>query len=335
MPPKAKGGKKGGKKSKAAPVDPAEVIAAFQKQYAKTSKERGLDLLKLGPSEENGVLSTESTFARLVLQPSMPGPAVELAHLLTLLDTLAYYKYLRQLCIWQIPVGDAGCARLARYIRANKTVARIELHDCGVTADGCAFLAGALASNTVLARLSLDHNHMGDAGVNALAIALASNSTLQTLSLRFCAITPAGADACARLVGASSKLKELDLHGNELRAEGVTRCLGALATNTTIARLGLACTMWGPEGGVVDALLETMHANVTCNEYNIDGIPIGDAAALRLAAVLPARTHVTRLVTTEQLTQAVFHQIVKLTETNKKEWAKANKKKKKGKKAKK
>jgi Ran GTPase-activating protein (RanGAP) involved in mRNA processing and transport len=331
MPPKAKGGKKGGKKNaKSPPINPAEVIAAFQKQYTTMTKERSLDLLKLGPSEENGVVSTETTFARIVLQPSMPGPACELAHFLTLLDALAYYKYLQQLCVWQIPIGDAGCMRLARYLRTNKTVTRVELHDCGVTADGCAHLAGALASNSVLARLSLDHNHVRDRGVDALATALASNHALQALSLKFCAITPAGADACARLV-AVAKLKELELHGNELRAEGATRCLVALATNTTLTRLGLACTMWGPESAVIDALLETTQANVVCNEYNIDGNPIGDAAALRLAAVLPARQHVTRLVTTEQLTKAVFHEIVKLTATNKKEWAKAHKKKKRGK----
>jgi hypothetical protein len=55
MPPKASKKAGGKKKSKLPPVDPAEVVAAFQKQYAKTAKERGVDVLKLGPSEENAV----------------------------------------------------------------------------------------------------------------------------------------------------------------------------------------------------------------------------------------------------------------------------------------
>jgi hypothetical protein len=328
-PPGKKGAKKGAKKKES--DDPHEVVMAFQKHYVRLARERGQDPLKLGPSDENGALSTEHTFAKVVLSPHMPGPSCELPQFVTLLDALAFYKHLRHLCIWRIPLGDDGCTRLARFLRSSKTVTRLEIFDCAVGPEGCAQIAKALQTNTVLARLALDHNHIRDEGIEALASALEHNAALQSLSLSFCGATTDGAEACARLIR-TCHLKDLELHGNDLKALGAARCIEALKENATLLRLGLACTSWGGEGVVTAALLNTMDANKTCNEYNIDGNPIGDANALLFAAKLAALPHVTGLITTDQLSSSVFHQIAKLTDANRKEWVKRMKKGRKGRK---
>ncbi|KAG8470960.1 hypothetical protein KFE25_009381 [Diacronema lutheri] len=328
MPPKKGGTKrgKGGKKDKGADVDPTEVVTAFQKHYTRLSRERGLDALRLGAAEDNGVLSVEQVFTKVVLHPHMVGPTCELPHLVTLLDALAFYKHLRHLCIWQIPLGDDGCARLGRFLRSSKTVARVELLSCSIGGEGCALIGAAIQQSPVLSRLALDHNQIRNAGVNAMRASLESNSVLQSLSLRFCGVTPSGAEQCARLI-ATCRLKDLDLHGNELQALGAAMCLVALRDNAHITRIGLACTTWGAEGAVTQALINTMEANTTCNEYNIDGNPIGDANALKIAAALRQTAHVTAVVTTDQLTPAVFHEIAKLADANLKEWLKKHKKK--------
>lgn len=328
MPPK-KAGKKPAKKGKGADVNPAELIPAFQKGYARLAKERGLDgPLRLGAAEDNGVLDTEQLFTRVVLHPQMPGPPCGVAQFVTLLDALGSYKFLRCICVWSIPLGNEGCARLGRYLKSSQSADRVELLDCAIGAAGCAQIASAVKTSRTLTRLTLDHNPLGSGGVGALSDALQQGgSALQSLSLRFCGIAPDGAEACARLV-ASSQLRELDLRGSELQARGVLLCLAALRENAHMVRIGLACTSWGLEEAVVLALLETIRGNTTCNAYDIDGNPISDAHALELAAALRTAPHVTSLVTTDQLTPAAFHEIVKLTGANLKDWVKRNKKKK-------
>ncbi|KAJ1621587.1 hypothetical protein T492DRAFT_1068646 [Pavlovales sp. CCMP2436] len=337
MPPKKavkKAGAKGGKKDKGPEVDPAEVVVQFQKHYVRLAKDRGLDPLRLGSAEDNGVLSTEAVFTKVALHPLMPGPACDLPQLMTALDALAFYRFLRHLCVWRVPLAEEGSARLGRFLSASKTVARVELLDCNINTGGCAHVAAALQSNVILTRLSLDHNPIGESGVTALRAALEKNGSLQSLSLRFCGVQPGGAEALARLI-AACKLRDLDLQGNQLETLGACRCLEALRENVSLARIGLACTSWGADNAVTQALLETIEQNKTCNEYNIGGNPIGNANAIKLAAALRSTPHVTGLVTTDQLTPAIFHEIAKLADANLKEMLKRNKKKKGGKKKKK
>lgn len=324
MPPKK------GKKAKAEPIDPAQVVRAFQKPYVSLCKERGLDPLRLGPADDNYVLSTEYVFTKLVLHPNMKTPC-DLPSFVCVLDALASYKYLRHLCVWKVPLAEDGCARLSRFLLATKTLARVELLDCSIGSFGCTLIAEAIQASPVVTQLSLDHNQVCDAGVEALCAALQHNVALQSLSLRYCGITFDGAEQCSRLIG-TSRLKNLDLCGAELQALGAALCLAALKDNTSMTRIGLACTSWSSEGAVTQTLINAMEGNTTCNEYDIDGNPIGDANALKLALTLRKTPHVTSLRTTDQLTPALFNDIVKTAEANYKEWLKTRKKKK-GKKA--
>ena len=115
---------------------------------------------------------------------------------------LASNSTLRALRLCRAWVTDAGAVCLARGLRDNAGLHRLELAYDKIEVNGGAALAGALANKAgahvaacPLRHLDLSHNRLGDLGMATMAPDLAAAPQLQELLLQDCDIGAAGASA--------------------------------------------------------------------------------------------------------------------------------------------
>lgn len=91
--------------------------------------------------------------------------------------TLSKSRSLRKLDLrGNVDIGDSAVELLARGLKENNSLKKLDLSSCGVGDEGCAGLADALTINESLTHLKLHRNDISDGGLIALSEALNRNS---------------------------------------------------------------------------------------------------------------------------------------------------------------
>lgn len=91
--------------------------------------------------------------------------------------TLSKNRSLKKLDLrGNVDIGDSAVELLARGLKENGCLKKLDLSSCGVGDEGCAGLADALLANESLTHLKLHRNDISDGGLIALSEALNRNS---------------------------------------------------------------------------------------------------------------------------------------------------------------
>ncbi len=91
--------------------------------------------------------------------------------------TLSQNHTLRELNLCgNVTIGDNAVELIARGLRENTALHKLDLSSCGVKDEGCAYLADALMENQTLSALLLHKNEIGDGGLIALSETLSKRS---------------------------------------------------------------------------------------------------------------------------------------------------------------
>ena len=209
---------------------------------------------------------------------------------------------------------EKSCKAFMQYLRFNRTVTSIDLHDNSIDNNGLAHLARALTFNSKLSMLRVSGNdNVTVDGMTALFNGIMSNLTLQALVLE----TSAGAqtqgipipqlkglqpkeliDLASRRFGPVSAaliaelisrcrpvLFELGLDRNPLRAEGVSHIAEMLKTNDDIRELDLRFCSMHAEGA--KALAAALRVNTSVERALLLANQLGAEGAQHLIDMLP------------------------------------------------
>jgi hypothetical protein len=147
-------------------------------------------------------------------------------------------------------IGDIGAVGIAKALRFNSTLDRLELDENQIKDIGTNSLAWALQLNTTLKILALGNNQIGDDGAKNLAEALRSNTTLQILELGNNQIGDDGAKNLAEALRSNTTLKTLYLGKNQIGDQGAEALAEALEKNLTLTSFDLG------ENQIINKVLE-------------------------------------------------------------------------------
>ena len=136
------------------------------------------------------------------------------------------------------PFGDDGILFISSKLQHNKTLSKIGLLGCGLTAKGSVSVynitqllhlilitTGAICISKVfmvkqsLQVLNVSKNNIGEDGINAIAGAL-SNSQISELDVSGCGITLTGARSLGSGLVVNQSVKRLLVHDNPITEEG-------------------------------------------------------------------------------------------------------------------
>ncbi|KAG8125644.1 hypothetical protein E2320_020776 [Naja naja] len=157
---------------------------------------------------------------------------------------------LRDLCIGDNSIGDAGLAILCQGVQnPNCKVEKLWLWECNITAAGCKQLATIIGTKETLKDMSLLGNPVKDQGAEFLCQGLKDPKTkLQSLWLGQSSITEVCCDALAKLIVEKPSLRELDVSYSHIGDEGVLKlCEAVKNPNCNLKYLILYDTFWTSE----------------------------------------------------------------------------------------
>ena len=145
-------------------------------------------------------------------------------------EAMRFNPFLRQLCLFNDNLGDAGAAALVKGLRDNNiALVGLYLGDNQIGDTGAAALAAYMRDSTTLRVLDLGFNHIGDAGAAAFAEGLRANTALKELKLHHTRIGDAGAAALVESLRGNTALEYLQLHRTRISAPKVRKgCLSSL-----------------------------------------------------------------------------------------------------------
>eukprot|EP01079_Euglenida_sp_SAG-EU17-18_P010042 gene10042-266_t len=194
--------------------------------------------------------------------------------------------------------GDELVRKVARKLKDNHTVTKIDLSRNSVGNEGARDLAQLLLVNKRILSLKLAHNNIGDDGATALAQALVTNSALTKIDLRGNTIRKVGAESFAKMLQVNTTILKVDLGGNYVSNDGAVNfskvlkasnhtlrslslsdnhvddvgasaLASALERNTGLVSLHLASNQIGSEG--LSHLCHSLRANATMTKVDISG----------------------------------------------------------------
>ncbi|MCP3140484.1 DUF924 family protein [Pyxidicoccus xibeiensis] len=189
-------------------------------------------------------------------------------------DALMQDSKVTSLWLKRNPLKAAGMRPLAGLLRHNRTLAVLDLVNCGLLDEGLEVLLGAL---------------MGQG----------ANKTLKHLYLGTNGITAASAPRIARFLREDCALESLYLSCNRLGDEGVAQIAEGLAANRSLTRVSLASNRVGPQGAAALAEALTGHPSIALLDLGFTkatvavgelGNFIGDDGARALARMLKHNT---------------------------------------------
>ena len=135
------------------------------------------------------------------------------------------------LCIGSCNIGDEGAIALAKALKDNETLLKLEIH-CNLFGDeGAIAFAEMLKVNTTLKTLNLYGNKIGDKGAKALANALKVNKTLTHFYIGCNNIGDVGADNIADMLKVNRTLNLLDIHSNKIGNDGMEKIAEGIKGN--------------------------------------------------------------------------------------------------------
>uniref|UniRef100_A0ACB8G3T8 Uncharacterized protein n=1 Tax=Sphaerodactylus townsendi TaxID=933632 RepID=A0ACB8G3T8_9SAUR len=149
---------------------------------------------------------------------------------------------LRELCIGENKIGDAGAALLCQgVLNPNCKVEKLWLWECDFSAASCKDLANVIRTKESLKEMSLIGNDLKDEGMEHLCEGLKDpKAAIQSLWLRECGLTKACCKSVASVLSKNNSLKELQIGGNNLQDEGVAQiCEGLMDPSCTLESIWL------------------------------------------------------------------------------------------------
>jgi len=209
--------------------------------------------------------------------------------------------------------GPLTCKALAQYLRFNRSITSVDLHDNKVDDAGAASLTKALSSNDTLVTLRVSNNNIevpgavkifegldknfnleyivmestGGASAQGIPIpqlkGLKPNELIDLSSRRF---GPLSAEIIARLIQAYRPvLIELGIDRNPLKEAGTAAIAEMIKTNDDIKELDLRFCGLGPEGAVI--LANALRINTSVERCLMLQNQVGDAGTKAFIDMLP------------------------------------------------
>ncbi|CAJ1387592.1 unnamed protein product [Effrenium voratum] len=227
-----------------------DAVLALQRRIFYERASTTEELVQTGLAEEEvvtlaQVLSEYTQVRRLRITLSEMAPAAAKA----LGEALAAHPTLQEVecpgpdwCCLQIRGGgrDPLAKALAKALRTNPKITKVDLSCNEITADGAQALGDALAQNNSVTSLDLRGNCIGNVGAKALGDALAQNNSVTSLDLAVNELGDEGAKALAAALEINSAVTEIDLRNNRIRDEGAKALEEALKKNSTVTSLDLS-----------------------------------------------------------------------------------------------
>eukprot|EP00913_Durusdinium_trenchii_P015961 g14999.t1 len=200
-------------------------------------------------------------------------------------------------------VGDRLAQVIAKILKTNRSITRIDLAGNHISEVGLQAIADALLINHVVthiglqvdegfalerieerlkanraaaeAGMDLSGGRLGDTNVQVLAEALRLNRSVSHIYLQNNTITDLGAKAIAQMLMQNTSIRSIVLRGNEIGDSGVEALAKALQQNRSIQVIVLQNNHIGDVG--VEALAEAVRENDFILDIHLDGNPFGDA----------------------------------------------------------
>ena len=136
-------------------------------------------------------------------------------------------------------IGKDGATAIAQVITNNKTLKKLNIHRCNITATGTTAIANSLLHYTSLEVLDMSYNAIGKDGATAIAQVITNNKTLKKLNIHRCNITATGTTAIANSLLHNTSLEVLDISYNDIDECGATAIARAIIKSKTLKKLSL------------------------------------------------------------------------------------------------
>eukprot|EP01006_Ploeotia_vitrea_P040674 TRINITY_DN66446_c0_g2_i1.p1 TRINITY_DN66446_c0_g2~~TRINITY_DN66446_c0_g2_i1.p1 ORF type:complete len:1081 (+),score=140.50 TRINITY_DN66446_c0_g2_i1:81-3245(+) len=196
---------------------------------------------------------------------------------------------------------DKSVKQLARALKTNTHITKLDLSNNNVGDQGAAALASVLKVNRALTSINLTGNAVGDKGALTLAEALKANGSLATLVLDHNSVTDKGADALLEVMGTNHALKTVTFECNRatgVKSQQIRAACNVNATPITLkelipkiqsrdrttARLNLSHHNY--DDTAIEILCEELIDNTVCRRLNLSFNMITPRGAQALARLI-------------------------------------------------
>ena len=191
-------------------------------------------------------------------------------------------KKLDEFCIgMDETMDDYGLFSLSESLKANTTLANMNLEGNEIDCFATFFLSEFLKTNATLTTLSLGATSLYHFGSKCLSLALRTNRTLTSLNL-------SGADVYVQALSEGLKvnaaLTSLDLSSNGIGDSGAKALSDVLLVNATLTKLHLGWSKIGAKG--TQYICEALARNNTLTSLDFSWNEIGGAGALFFSEAL-------------------------------------------------
>ncbi|KAN0018541.1 hypothetical protein ACTFIU_011159 [Dictyostelium citrinum] len=161
----------------------------------------------------NGLRNDHSQMKSLI----MKGCDIEGWGALSLADTLAINKSLKELDLGSNQFGDAGAITLASKLNSHPSLSILDLSSNLISTEGFDKILFSIQSNKTLTNLNLSRNQLDlSIPLTNLTSSLASNNTLTSLNLSECDLQNYHFEQISIALQSNKKLKKLNLSKNNL-----------------------------------------------------------------------------------------------------------------------
>ncbi|XP_077177441.1 ribonuclease inhibitor [Paroedura picta] len=205
---------------------------------------------------------------------------------------------LKELCIGENKIGDAGAALLCQgLLNPNCKTEKLWLWECDLSSASCKDLANVISTKESLREMSLIGNDLKDEGMEHLCRGLKDpKAAVQSLWLRECGLTAACCKSVASVLSKNSALKELHIGGNNLEDEGVAQlCDGLMDPTCTLQSLWLGNSEL--TSACCDKLAAVIGAKQCLKEVDLSNNSLGDEGVRKLCeAVRSPNCHLQHLI---------------------------------------
>lgn len=167
--------------------------------------------------------------------------------------------------------GDEGAHKLAKALKRNEFLTRLDLARNEIAEKGCKSVSALMARSSSLTLLNLSTNSIGQQGALFLNEALKRNRSLIGLNLHSCELQARGVELISDGVSQHPTLEKLNLRNNSMKARGAQYFAEkVIAMNKTLLEVDLSTNEIGLEG--VSVIARYLESNSTlCRivlEYN-------------------------------------------------------------------
>ncbi|KAK2964984.1 putative NLR Family CARD Domain Containing protein [Blattamonas nauphoetae] len=240
--------------------------------FSKTSSSGAVTASKIGEKSADptellcDIVSTHPNLTSLELG----GTKMQTKNAVSLFTAMKPYNYVTELDLRDNPgLGFQAFDALSALLTENRSIERLNLANCKLTARGADTLSRALVSNRTLKELNLSSTGIEDYGLHEICHSLIggenegeeTNSTLTILDLSDCGCTATGCTSLAAVLSNPlTNITRLILKGNSL-GSGVKTIAEALSDNNTVEYVDFSSCKIEDDGAI--ELFNTLSVNTT------------------------------------------------------------------------